>query len=356
MPGAGNFALARNAKVRRVFDRPARNPLNRIPPGQMTVTQPSPAIQVTFNAARAGLAHNERGAVLNLPLPLLAGPVGECPPVTGGKVGWQGRYLLVEQEDMLLGATLVEAGGRLEDPVEQAYRALLELSQGYHLYRIWNFIPGINEVRGGLERYRQFNIGRWAAFESTFGRDLRAFMPAASAVGMGGDQAAIIFVAGHARPDYLENPSQIPAYHYPADYGPRPPGFARGVTVSQPRGGALALLSGTASIEGHRSIGEGDWALQFRTTLHNIEIMLGRMRARDAWRPDRWQAGDIQDARFKCYLRHAESLPLVREWIQESCGDDRHFTYLLADICRPDLDIEIEGFIRAGSAAPGHEN
>ncbi len=321
----------------------------------MIITQRSPVFQVTFNAAQAGLVQDEHLAALQLPLPLLAGPEEECPGLTGGRLRAEDSLLLVENEDMLLGAALIDASGRLEDPVEQSYLKLLEITGDRHLYRIWNYIPGINCVRGGLERYRQFNIGRWAAFECIFGRDLRAFMPAATAVGMGGDVAAVVFLAGRAKPEYLENPSQIPAYHYPADYGPRPPGFARGVRVRQ-GDGTLALLAGTASIEGHRSIGEGDWELQFRTTLHNIEIMLGRLHASGAWQRDHWQTGGIQDARFKCYLRHAESLPLVREWIQESCGDDSHFTYLLADICRPDLDIEIEGFIRIGDAAPDNES
>ncbi len=316
----------------------------------MIVTQRPSAFQVTFNAAQAELVRHEQGAELRLPLPLLAGPDDECLGFEGAAVYWQDPFLLTEQPDTLLGAVLIDASGRLEDPVEQAYSRLLEIARGWHLYRVWNFIPGINDMRGGLECYRQFNIGRWAAFESFFGRDLRAFMPAATAVGLGGDKAAVVFLAGRARPDYLENPSQIPAYHYPADYGPRPPGFARGVVVSRPAG-RLALLSGTASIEGHRSIGEGDWPLQFRTTQHNIEIMLGRMNAAAAWRPDQWRQGGIQDARFKCYLRHEESLSLIREWIQESCGDDRHFTYLLADVCRRDLDIEIEGFVRAASPA-----
>ena len=321
----------------------------------MIITQRPPAFQVTFNAAKAGLVEAKQQAFLQLPLPLLAGPEAECPALPGGHVRSEDGFLLLENDDLLLGAALIDATGRLEDPVEQTYVKMLQLTAGRHLYRMWNYLPGINCVRSGLERYRQFNIGRWSAFESFFGRDLRAFMPAATAVGMDGDQAAVLFLAGRDQPEILENPSQIPAYHYPADYGPRPPGFARGVRVAHANG-TLALLSGTASIEGHRSVGEGDWELQFRTTLHNIEIMLARLRATAAWQREHWSAGQVEDARFKCYLRHAESLPLVREWIQESCGDDSHFTYLLADICRPDLDLEIEGFIRLGRATPENES
>ncbi|MCP5556400.1 MAG: hypothetical protein H7A55_01485 [Verrucomicrobiaceae bacterium] len=303
-----------------------------------------PAFDVTFGAQRAELVLQDSRAALQLPMPWLAGPATESLEIQPTACRWEGDFLLAEAPDLLVGATLVDAGGRLEDAVEAAYTRLLDLAKGWHLYRIWQYVPQINEVRGGLERYRQFNIGRWAAFERRFGRDLRSFMPAASAVGLGGDKIVVIFKAGRVRPNYFENPSQVPAYHYPAEYGPRPPGFARGV-VADCDGSRTVLLSGTASIEGHRSVGEGDWELQFRTTMHNIEIMLGRMGCLGGLRPESWAAGGVRDAHFKCYLRYPEILPLVREWLQDACGTDDHFTYLLADICRTDLDLEIEGRI-----------
>ena len=312
----------------------------------MLVSARPAAFHVTFSAPQAELRTDGNQARLLLPSPLLAGPDTEMIGAPAAEVHWEGDILVARQPQTLIGALLVDASGRLEEVVEQAYLRILEITRGWHLYRVWNYLPGINDVRLGLERYQQFNIGRWAAFESFFGQDLRAFMPAASAVGLPGSHAAILFKAGMARPTYLENPSQIPAYHYPADYGPRPPSFARGVIASRPPY-RLALLSGTASIEGHRSIGEGDWLLQFRTTLRNIHIMLERMQVSSALTPALWEQDGIESAAFKCYLRHPESLPLVREWVQETCGSDEHFCYVQADICRSNLDLEIEGYARA---------
>jgi chorismate lyase/3-hydroxybenzoate synthase len=320
----------------------------------ISTSRPS-ALQVSFDAPHAKLVQSGRGTCLELPMPLLAGISGETLGSPDARHFQSNGFLLAEHDDTLIGAALIDASTRLEDPVEQTYRQLLHLTHGWHLYRIWNYIPGINDTRGGLERYQQFNIGRWTAFESCFGRDLRAFMPAASAVGLQGDQAVVIFEAGRTRPNYLENPSQIPAYHYPADYGPRPPSFARGVVIARPHL-RTAFLSGTASIEGHRSLGAGDWPLQFRTTLHNIEIMLDRMQVSAALTPERWADAGIVDAHFKCYLRHPESLPLFREWIQDACGHDRHFTYVQADICRKDLDIEIEGVALTTAPPARHES
>lgn len=316
----------------------------------MLVSARPAAFHVTFSAAQTELRMDGHQPRLLLPAALLAGQATESIGPPSAEVSWERDLLLARHPQTLVGALLVDASRRLEEVVEQAYLRVLEVTRGWHLYRVWNYVPGINDVRSGLERYQQFNIGRWAAFECFYGQDLRAYMPAASAVGLPGSLAAIVFKAGKARPTYLENPSQIPAYHYPADYGPRPPSFARGVIASRPPY-RLALLSGTASIEGHRSIGEGDWLLQFRTTLRNIRTMLERMQVSSALTPHLWERDGIESAAFKCYLRHPESLPLVREWVQETCGTDEHFCYVQADICRTNLDLEIEGYARAHSRA-----
>jgi hypothetical protein len=210
-----------------------------------------------------------------------------------------------------------------------------------YLHRAWNYVPDINALTHGLERYRQFNIGRWMAFENHFGRDLRAFMPAASGVGAHGNRFAVLFIAGKTHPIYLENPSQVPAYHYPADYGPRPPSFARAVLVEN---GAqiTGYLSGTASIEGHRSLGEGDWHTQFRTTMHNMQIMFERMGMEDALQP----GSSVKIRDFRCYLRHAEALPLIQGWLAEETSlDASKIVFLQSDICRCELDMEMEAIL-----------
>ncbi|MEZ0386344.1 MAG: hypothetical protein ACAI34_04695, partial [Verrucomicrobium sp.] len=248
----------------------------------------------------------------------------------------------------LHGAVIVEAKGRLEEPIRQAYAKLLNIatSRGFYLHRVWNYVPRINENDHGLERYRQFNLGRWLAYEQKFGRDLRAFMPAASGVGIAGDQFILCFIAGRSHPVYLENPSQVPAYHYPTEYGPKPPSFARAVLVTE-GSHVTGYLSGTASIEGHRSVGEGDWHAQFRTTMHNIQIMLDRMDMVEALHgPEAAERAGIVRREFKCYLRHLEALPLIKDWLTEEAGlENEQVTFLQADICRHELDLEIEAVV-----------
>jgi hypothetical protein len=313
------------------------------------VATEEPSIRIRFGSNVSELIGEEWGGTLHLAVPFLAGrAASDALNLNGGRIEQSGDLLLISNATHLVGVATVDAADRLEAPVERLYSAALSTCKdhGMYLHRAWNYVPGINRQTHGLERYRQFNIGRWLAFEKHFGRDLRSFMPAASGVGVHGTRYALVFFAGKAHPVYLENPSQMPAYHYPADYGPRPPGFARAVLVEHNRE-VTGYLSGTASIEGHRNVGEGDWHTQFVTTMRNIKIMLERMGMEDALRCG--SSVEIRD--FRCYLRHSEALPLVQDWLAEETElDVSQITFLQSDICRAELDMEMEAiFIRRTS-------
>lgn len=307
-----------------------------------------PQFEVRFGASTNSLSLDAAACHLGLQMPWLHGPMEELWQTPGAVYVEDGPFRFLVSPEHLHGAAVVDLDGRLEEPVHDVYARLLEIctTRGFYLHRIWNYVPKINNLDHGLERYRQFNLGRWLAFEQRFGRDLRAYMPAASGVGIMGNQLVLTFIAGRTHPIYLENPSQVPAYHYPSEYGPKPPSFARAVLVPEP-GHITGYLSGTASIEGHRSLGEGDWHTQFRTTMHNIEIMFDRMDMLPALRgPAAAAAAGIVRRDFKCYLRHPEALPLVKEWLQDEAGLEEHqATFLQADICRRELDIEIEALV-----------
>jgi len=300
-------------------------------------------LQITFGSPSAHLTSGS-GIHLALPIPVLAGSRQVALPAPDSRSAKDGDIHVLVNHSELWGAIVLEASRRLERPAQSGYEQMLKVCRdhGMHLHRVWHFVPGINRVEEGLERYRQFNIGRWLAFEAFFGRDLRTFMPAASAVGVQGDDLIIIFRAGKTQPIYFENPSQVPAYHYPAEYGPRPPSFARGVVLSADER-RTAYLSGTASIEGHRSIGEGDWHTQFRTTLHNMELMFDRMNMPAALRPH--TSAPCAGRDFQVYLRHPEALPLVQEWLFEATTlRPEEVRFLQADICRAELDLEVDGW------------
>ena len=197
----------------------------------MAILTADSGFKAGYGADETKLTISDQRVDLSLAMPWLAGRRDERIGAAALAPRKDGEFVLSEEDGLLVGAVVTNARENLEGTTEKIYRELLRQCHGWHLHRIWNYVPQINEMQAGLERYQQFNIGRWVAFEERFGRDLRSFMPAASAVGIDGDHLAIVFTAGRHRPVFFENPSQVPAYHYPSDYGPRPPGFARGVAI-----------------------------------------------------------------------------------------------------------------------------
>jgi hypothetical protein len=110
----------------------------------------------------------------------------------------------------------------LQAATEEAYRRIFRLIEREglpHLWRVWNYLAAINGESNGLERYRQFNIGRQDAFLE-FSRGATGNVPAACAIGLASGPLSIAFMAGDQPAVPVENPRQVSAYNYPASYAP----------------------------------------------------------------------------------------------------------------------------------------
>lgn len=226
----------------------------------------------------------------------------------------------------------------LQQATESAYRQVFALldTLGYpYLFRVWNYIADINAHSLGLERYRQFNLGRQDAFLA-HGRDVAGNVPAACALGSTKGPLAIAFLAGRVTPRNIENPRQISAYQYPQQYGPRSPTFSRASLVQLGEDEVL-LISGTASIVGHASLHGADALAQTRETMANIEAVLAEANRQAS------QPFDLTRLYYKIYVRHAADFPLIRAEFEHILGSNApHAHYLLADVCRQELLVEIE--------------
>lgn len=229
----------------------------------------------------------------------------------------------------------------LQAASEAAYLRIFRLldAQGLpHLWRAWNYMARINEEAAGLERYRQFNIGRQDAFLACQ-RGVTGNMPAACAIGLAEGPLSIAFLAGPSAAIPLENPRQISAYNYPETYGPRAPSFSRG-GLAYPPGQELLLISGTASIVGHATVHQEDLLAQCRETLANIGAVL-----EEANRQARSTPFSLAELSYRAYIRCGEDGPVVQAWLAEQLGQKSEtldLTCLQADICRADLLVEIE--------------
>lgn len=226
----------------------------------------------------------------------------------------------------------------LQQATESAYRQIFTLMDDLdypYAYRFWNYMANINVISHGLERYRQFNVGRKDAYLA-YDREVSGPLPAACALGVLDGPLTIAFLLGRNKPIAIENPRQVSAYEYPEAYGPRTPSFSR-ATLLHSEQDDLLFISGTASIVGHQTQHESDVVAQTKETLANLDAVIAEAnRTLDA------QKFDLQHIFFRVYIRHATDLSLVRDEMQRHIGGAIKAVFIQADICRRELLLEIE--------------
>jgi len=232
------------------------------------------------------------------------------------------------------------SGKELDEVSRAAYERIFDYCtrSGFsHLLRMWNYFPAINAEPHGLERYKRFCIGRHQAFSTSY-QEFASILPAASAVGTQGGPFQVLFLAGKQPGQPLENPRQISAYEYPTIYGPKSPSFAR-ATLQRTSTGCQLFVAGTASIVGHATQHQGDPAKQTFEALTNIDAILNRARHEG---PELWGA-DCSEGLLKVFVRNQEEFGVVREVIEGHELGKGHILYVLGEMCRKELLVEIEG-------------
>ncbi len=247
------------------------------------------------------------------------GAEGDLHWAAGG--GW--RFVAVELDESPLGG--------IEAASEHAYRLLLAHAAARperHVLRLWNYLRAINEGEGDAERYRRFCVGRLRALDAL---GIERY-PAASAIGHHGPRGLLQVYALCAvqRGEAMENPRQVSAWHYPRQYGPAAPSFARAMKLPD---GALAI-SGTAAVVGHASHHVGDVGAQAGEAFANLHALLDRaeLPAFDAHSP------------LKVYVRHREDADAVRAVLARHLDPAVPRLLLQGDICRRELLVEIDGW------------
>jgi chorismate lyase/3-hydroxybenzoate synthase len=307
--------------------------------GPTLLNSPGASCRVIFGQALAQLTVMDNRPVLKVDLPTLAGAGEESLLVGANEVGMADGFALFRAGGRLAGFAVAPVEADIEAAASDLYQSLFKVTRGLHLCRIWNYVPQINAVEQGLENYRRFCRGRSLAFEQHFGTGFKKLLPAGSAIGAGRGPLALGFVAATTEPHHFENPRQVPAFEYPQQYGPRPPSFARATALTE-AAGRQVFISGTAAIRGHATVAVGDLDGQIACTLENLRLIAATAGAGD-------QLGAGWQRTFKVYLRHAADLPRVTARFSHEllrAGDD--VQYLLADLCRADLLVEIESILR----------
>jgi chorismate lyase/3-hydroxybenzoate synthase len=230
------------------------------------------------------------------------------------------------------------AVGALRRATEAGYREIfgvLETLAFPYPLRIWNFLSEINGASGDGERYWHFNGARQDVFIG-LNRSIAGNVPAASAVGVAAASPLTIYCIASARaPMALENPRQCSAWDYPPQYGPRSPTFARACIADD--AAQTLFISGTASIVGHASAHAGDQCEQTREIVRNIRALITAANERVG--SGRYALDRLH---YKAYVRQPEHQPSIDRELRHAVGAAARVLYLQADICRPDLLLEIE--------------
>ena len=267
----------------------------------------------------------------------LAGAVGESAETRGAAWAHGQHYAMVA-------LVVDEAAADIESAAALAYERLLVAvrpSEHRYLLRIWNYFPAINRGEGDDERYRRFCVGRARAVDGMFNDP----PPAATAIGADGEPGRLQVVALCSRTPAvaLENPRQTPAWQYPREHGPVSPGFSRGALLDADTATPRLLASGTASIVGHVSQHVGDCAAQLRESLANLDALMAQA-ADKSGQPFRRENCEA----LRIYLRHAADLAAAQAVMADSGIPAARITYLRGDVCRRELDVELEGVFAAG--------
>lgn len=218
--------------------------------------------------------------------------------------------------------------------------------------RTWLYLGNITGLENRVPRYQQLNLARndfyqnlWFTGDRLQGGSSRVSYPASTCIGASGRDVMMSCLAlATDRPDVvrlpLENPRQTAAHDYDHRYGPTTPKFSRAMAIVS--GGVTSVLvSGTASIIDSETHHVDDVGGQTRETLDNIAALISEDNFR---RHGQTGLGATLDdmALVRVYIKRQEDYTVVQNACRARLGEIP-VVYTVANVCRPELLVEIEG-------------
>ncbi len=230
--------------------------------------------------------------------------------------------------------------------------------------RTWLYLGGIVEKEGPVQRYQELNRARADFYRGIRFLDGRLpqgqpgpVFPASTGIGTDGRAVMVSTIAlATDREDILavplENPRQTSAYAYSARYSPDSPQFSRAMALSCGTY-ATIFISGTASITNSETRHVGNAAAQTGETLDNIAALICEQNLCRHGLPGLGTTLDSL-ALVRVYIKRQADYAATRAVCQKRLGEVPTI-YALADICRPELLVEIEAIAfshKASAASP----
>jgi enamine deaminase RidA (YjgF/YER057c/UK114 family) len=230
-----------------------------------------------------------------------------------------------------------------------------------HVVRTWFCLGDITEPEDGTQRYMELNRARSDFYDEVrFGFSLpvpaipHGIYPASTGIGMTGKGlvASCLSLQTKREDSFLlplENPLQTPAYAYPLKYSVKSPKFARAKALVLGNY-VTTWISGTASVVHSESRYPGDVNHQTEQSIDNIERLIASENF--SFHGIKGAGATLQDvAKIRVYLRRAEDLAACKSICERRFGPVPAI-YAVAEICRPELLVEIEGVAFSSYSPP----
>lgn len=207
------------------------------------------------------------------------------------------------------------------------------------IYRQWNYIEGITVIKGGNQNYQEFNDARSRFYSQA---TWQGGYPSATGIGVGCGGVMIELYAhkGEAGSLPLDNPMQVSAHKYSQNVltGNVTVNFDHRTTPKFERArimGDTIYISGTAAIKGEDSLTTADIITQTEATMSIMNNLVAKENI-----PLQCN-GSCYD-HLRIYVKQEGDIPAVVDFMEEHYPTPQKH-YLVSDICRPELLIEIEG-------------
>lgn len=216
------------------------------------------------------------------------------------------------------------------------------------IVRQWNYIGNIVGYRDGKQNYQEFNDARTSYYAK---REWQNGYPAATGIGATDEGivvGGIAFKKQGAKGVFpIDNPLQIAAHIYSksvlidsdANAMKSTPKFERAKLIETARG-ACCFVSGTAAIRGEESMDASSARLQTIKTIENIEYLVSKENlVRFGCKPY-----DLKYIKLHVFIKNAEDYDEVKRVVEEYYPQIP-IIYTIADVCRQELLVEIEGIL-----------
>jgi enamine deaminase RidA (YjgF/YER057c/UK114 family) len=267
------------------------------------------------------------------------------------------RYITIRNDfykELIISGVMTDRldGGTYEQATEvfEKISSILSLEKMpvNSIVRQWNYIENITALSSEEQNYHQFNRARTAFYEKTIWEN---GYPAATGIGIktGGvivEIDAVLCLSPSIKNIPLNNEFQVPAYQYSeqvlagGDHGLKTPKFERARFLGSP-GQAYVYISGTAAIRGEQSVEDAGAAEQTRITIENIYNLITTENL------NLCGCSECIEPHFEVfivYLKNESDFEAIKGFIEKDYPSVSP-VYLLADICREELLVEIEAVV-----------